>query len=88
VGTAQEAKRILEKEFEITNFEIVSCPEFLAEGSAIRDLISPQRVVIGTSSLESFEVLKLLSPKTCPIIRAQDTSSSELGKLLANAMLA
>ena len=41
-------------------FSIVSMPEFLAEGSAIRDLVSPQRVVIGTSNNGAFEVLNNL----------------------------
>ena len=63
-------------------------PEFLAEGSAIRDLVKPQRVVIGTDDDHAFELMKMLSPTKCPIVRANSTSSSELGKLMANAMLA
>ena len=70
-------------------------PEFLAEGSAIRDLIKPQRVVIGTSNDQAFTLLKRLSQgdesdpgEAFPVIRTTDASSSEMGKLLCNAMLA
>lgn len=63
-------------------------PEFLAEGSAIKDLVYPQRVVIGTECEEAFAIIKTLCPSDCPIIRTKDTASSELGKLMANAMLA
>ena len=44
--------------------------------------------MIGTKSDRIFELMKLLSPKCCPVIRASDSASSELGKLMANAMLA
>ena len=75
-------------EHKLPGKDLVSCPEFLAEGSAIRDLTHPQRVVIGTCSEPCFQVLKHLSPKNCPIVWCQDSSSAELGKLMANAMLA
>ena len=73
-------------------------PEFLAEGSAIRDLISPQRVVIGTENDLVFELINNLvqsrssseagQEEEIKVIRTQDTGSSELGKLMSNAMLA
>ena len=63
-------------------------PEFLSEGSAIRDLTNPSRVVIGTKDDNAFKILSDLSPKGCKVIRTKDTSSSELGKLMSNAMLA
>ena len=65
----------------------MSKPEFLAEGSAIRDLVSPQRVVIGTKSEKAFKIIERLVGDV-KIIRTEDTGSSELGKLLSNAFLA
>ena len=41
-------------------FSIVSNPEFLAEGSAIKDLNSPQRVVLGTANDQAFQLLNAL----------------------------
>ena len=78
-------------------YTIANMPEFLAEGSAINDLVNPQRVVIGTQDENAFNLLKKLTLGTSeesesqelpPVIRATDTGSSELGKLMCNAMLA
>ena len=73
-------------------------PEFLAEGSAIKDLINPQRVVIGTDNDLVFDLINNLvqsrkvsgaeEGEDIKVIRTQDTGSSELGKLMSNAMLA
>ena len=63
-------------------------PEFLAEGSAINDLVNPQRVVIGTDNDFAYEIISSLSPKNCKIIRTNNCASSELGKLMSNALLA
>jgi len=68
-------------------------PEFLAEGTAINDLIRPQRVVIGTSSDAAFAVMCSLcqgsdDEEPVRVLRTSDTGSSELGKLMCNAMLA
>jgi len=75
-------------------FTIANMPEFLSEGSAIHDLVNPQRVVIGTVDDHVFTLLKKLTlgctdpDVVVPVIRASDTGSSELGKLMSNAMLA
>ena len=79
-------------------FSIVNMPEFLAEGSAIKDLINPQRVVIGTDNDLVFDLINNLvqsrkvsgaeKEEDIKVIRTQDTGSSELGKLMSNAMLA
>lgn len=68
-------------------------PEFLAEGQAIQDLVKPMRVVIGTKSDSAFELLCRLTQSSeeddeSKVIRTSDTASSELGKLMCNAMLA
>ena len=77
-------------------YTLVNMPEFLAEGSAIQDLVNPQRVVIGTKNDSAYELLYRLtqgqsespSHDIIPVIRTNDTASSELGKLMCNAMLA
>jgi len=72
-------------------FTVVSMPEFLAEGQAIENLLNPDRIVIGTPNTENgdnaFKLLEGLFNPNCKVISTQN-SSSELGKLMANAMLA
>jgi UDPglucose 6-dehydrogenase len=74
-------------------FEVLSNPEFLAEGTAIVDLLHPSRVLIGSSATKSGQeaAAKLASayswvPRSS--IVTCDLFSSELSKLVANAMLA
>lgn len=80
-------------------YSVVNMPEFLAEGSAIRDLVAPQRVVVGTRNDLAFELINNLvqckkssssgqGADKIKVIRTHDTGSSELGKLMSNAMLA
>lgn len=71
-------------------FSILSNPEFLAEGSAIRDLLNPDRILIGGVDQESQERLKKLYERWVPAERIITTNlwSSELAKLCCNAMLA
>jgi UDPglucose 6-dehydrogenase len=65
-------------------------PEFLAEGQAINNLLKPDRIVIGTPASAkgdlAFSLLESLF-KSCKIINTRN-ASAELGKLMANAMLA
>lgn len=75
-------------------FEIVSNPEFLAEGTAVRDLMEPDRILIGSSTtpagLRAANALKSVYAGWVPEnkILTVNTWSSELTKLVANAMLA
>jgi len=78
----------------ITDFEILSNPEFLAEGTAIADLDNPDRVLIGGMSTESGKAavnqLASIYGRWVPKEKIVTTSlwSSELSKLVANAFLA
>lgn len=75
-------------------FEIVSNPEFLAEGTAVRDLMEPDRILIGSNTtpagLRAANALKSVYAGWVPVhkILTVNTWSSELTKLVANAMLA
>ena len=71
-------------------FSVLSNPEFLAEGSAIRDLEAPDRVLIGGNDPSAIEALAALYASWVPQERILRTNlwSSELSKLTANAFLA
>ena len=94
VKTAAAIKNILDNTTTDVNFEILSNPEFLAEGTAIKDLEFPDRVLIGGEQTNSGKVAidKLLQiysswvPKSK--ILTTNLWSSELSKLTANAFLA
>ncbi len=69
-------------------FDIVSNPEFLREGSAVDDLLHPDRIVIGANSDRALEVLKrVYAPLRAPILET-DINSAELIKHAANSFLA
>ncbi len=70
------------------NVDIVSNPEFLREGSAVHDLLHPDRVVIGTDSSRAMDVMKrVYQPFNAPIVEV-DLCSAELIKHAANSFLA
>ena len=60
VGTTKHVKKIIEKKVIKENFDVVSNPEFLREGSAINDFIRPDRVVIGTENKKSENMMREL----------------------------
>ena len=95
IGTGFKVKEHIEKIIEKRNsqvkIEIASNPEFLKEGRAIEDCMSPDRVVIGAEKEEVFQKLKeLYSPFLINHDRfvLMDVKSSEMTKYAANAMLA
>jgi len=66
----------------------VSCPEFLKEGSAIKDFLAPDRVVVGdTGGWAGDAVVELYSTLDAPLVRT-DIASAEMVKLASNAFLA
>ena len=94
VRTAEKIKEILLKEGNGVHFEILSNPEFLAEGTAIQDLFKSDRVLIGGDQTETGQkaVKKLVNiyKNWIPENKILTTNvwSSELAKLASNAMLA
>ena len=95
VGTAQRVKEVIQEELARRDvavpFDVASNPEFLKEGAAIRDFMSPDRVVIGT---ESPRVEKIMSRLYKPFLLQReriiftDIASAEMIKYASNAMLA
>ncbi len=90
VRTAAALKSILDNTGNGVNFDILSNPEFLAEGTAVTDLHNPDRVLIGGESEEAIQALVNVYAEWVPTERIITTNlwSSELSKLVANAFLA
>lgn len=90
VGTSDKVKEIIATHTNI-EFDVVSNPEFLREGYAVKDFMEPQRIIIGSSSTKAKEILsKLYKPfinVKRPII-FMDERSSELTKYASNTFLA
>jgi UDPglucose 6-dehydrogenase len=91
VTTGDEIERIISQKVSKSLFSVVSNPEFLREGEAIRDFIYPDRVVIGTRDVKSNKILKnLYSPLISKGAKYINTSrrAAELIKYASNAFLA
>lgn len=95
VGTAQKVKRAIKDEQAKRNvnieFDIASNPEFLKEGAAVKDFMSPDRVVVGVESERAEKLMsKLYRPFLLNNFRVifMDVPSAEMTKYAANAMLA
>ena len=95
VGTARKVKAVILEELNKRGvdipFDVASNPEFLKEGAAIKDFMSPDRVVVGTESKRAEEVMaKLYHPFLIQNFRVifMDIPSAEMTKYAANAMLA
>jgi UDPglucose 6-dehydrogenase len=87
VGTGRHIQRHFEETGK-TGFRYVSCPEFLKEGSAVKDFLEPDRVVIGdVGDWAGDAVQELYEPLGSAILR-MDIASAEMVKLASNAFLA
>ena len=95
VGTADKVRTTIQeclnnRDSDLT-FDVVSNPEFLKEGAAIKDFMHPDRVVIGSNNEKSIQQMRqLYSPFTISSDRfiSMDIRSAEMTKYAANAMLA
>jgi len=91
VGTAQQVARVIGEVNPDAEFDVVSNPEFLREGAAIKDFMLPDRIVIGSSSERATEIIKkVYNPLyliSTPFV-VTDPSTAELIKYAANAFLA
>ena len=95
VGTADKVRQQIKDQLDARKlnieFDVVSNPEFLKEGAAIKDFLTPDRVVIGADNVRTLELMKeLYSPFVrdgYPIIE-MDVRSAEMTKYAANALLA
>ena len=95
VGTARMVRQVMEEELkargEDVQFDVVSNPEFLKEGTALDDFMKPDRVVVGCDDVRVAELMKeLYAPfvRTNHPIIIMDVVSAELTKYAANAFLA
>ncbi len=90
VRTAATIKSILDHTGKGVQFHVLSNPEFLAEGTAIRDLQNPDRILIGGEDERAIQALKSIYEAWVSSERIISTNlwSSELSKLVANAFLA
>ena len=95
VGTARKVKQAIQEELEkrgiTVSFDVASNPEFLKEGAAIRDFMSPDRVVVGVESERAKEIMARLY-KPFMVVNDRmiftDIPSAEMIKYAANSMLA
>lgn len=95
VGTSRKVKAVIQEELDKRGvqipFDVASNPEFLKEGAAIKDFMSPDRVVIGVESEKAKELMtKLYRPLMLNNFRVifTDILSAEMIKYAANSMLA
>lgn len=95
VGTAQKVRAVIQEELDKRQldleFDVASNPEFLKEGNAINDFMSPDRVVVGVESERAEKVMsKLYKPFLLNNFRVifMDIPSAEMTKYAANSMLA
>jgi UDPglucose 6-dehydrogenase len=90
VGTCDKIKKIISRKTKY-KFDVVSNPEFLKEGAAVSDFMSPDRVVVGTRSKKAASLMRELYASFMRVSERfilMDERSSELTKYAANSMLA
>jgi UDPglucose 6-dehydrogenase len=95
VGTAEKVRAAISEELglrqESIEFDVASNPEFLKEGSAIKDFMGPDRIIVGTNSEKAHELLdRIYRPFMLNNYRViyMDIPSAEMTKYASNAMLA
>src|SRR3712207_4396441 len=87
VGTGRKIQRLFARTGR-DNFRYLSCPEFLKEGSSVKDFLNPDRVVIGDEGDWAGDAVEeLYRPLGAEVLR-MDIASAEMVKLASNAFLA
>lgn len=90
VGTAEKVEKLIAKNT-VYDFDVVSNPEFLKQGAAVDDFLRPDRVIIGSNSKHSTQIMQeLYSPfvRTGNPVLVMDVKSAEMTKYASNAFLA
>ena len=90
VGTADKVKNIIKSKTNI-DFDIVSNPEFLKQGNAVKDFLFPDRVIIGADSERAANIMKEIYSsflRTTNKVILMDIKSAEMTKYAANSFLA
>jgi UDPglucose 6-dehydrogenase len=89
VGTLENIARIIKQNLQTkTEFDVASNPEFLREGSAIKDRLEPSRIVIGAESKQAIELLKRVYQRIDAPIIVTNIRTAEMIKYASNAFLA
>jgi UDPglucose 6-dehydrogenase len=89
VGTGDWVTEIIRnRQPEAPSFDVVSCPEFLREGSAITDFMNPDRVILGSMNREAAEIVAQLHLPLRTTIMITDLRTAEMVKYASNAFLA
>jgi len=95
VGTADKVKQVIQQELDKRGkqieFDVVSNPEFLKEGNAVDDFMSPDRVVLGSDSEKATEIMrKLYAPfsRNRDKLQVMGVRDAEMTKYAANSLLA
>lgn len=86
-GTNDEVEKIIKKYAKVP-FVLASCPEFLREGSAVADSLSPSRIVIGVTDKNAEDTLRQLHAPIKARVLICDPKSAQMIKYAANAFLA
>ncbi len=87
IGTGNLVRDIIQNECDV-EFDIISNPEFLREGSAVDDFLNPERIIIGSDSQRANSVInELYKDFSCPIVNT-DIETAEMIKYASNAFLA
>lgn len=87
VGTGQEVEKIIKKHYK-GKFDVVSCPEFLREGSAVKDFYEPDRIVIGARTEKAGKIMMDIFQNVKGQKVLTTVESAELIKYASNAFLA
>jgi len=87
IGTGDIVKIIISQNYK-GNFDVVSNPEFLKEGTAVADFMNPDRIIVGTSSSKARKIVNDLYASQNSIIVNTNIKTAELIKYASNAFLA